>query len=268
MDRFIRFQGKHLHYRDDGRGPVVFLLHGFLESLQMWARLREALSKKYRVVSLDFPGHGKSQTIAIEHSMELMAEGVIAVADHLGIERFSVAGHSMGGYVALALGHRYTDRLDGLALLHSNALSDRPEKKIERDRAARVVLRSLRIFVDEAIPYLFGPGNAKKFSREAEELMESARLTDPLGAAACLKGMRNRPDRMKLLTKLTIPVLVVSGSNDPVMPLERVGNHFDASPYITGITLPGVGHLGFIEAPTQTLEAMESWLLNSSSGQG
>src|SRR5690606_21442457 len=93
-------------YSDEGQGQVILLLHGFLENSSMWKDIAPELAKNHRVVAIDLLGHGQTGCLGYIHSMELMAEVVEAVLNHLKIETYTVIGHSMGGYVALALAEK------------------------------------------------------------------------------------------------------------------------------------------------------------------
>ena len=110
----------------------VVLLHGYLESLRVWDDFVGLLTDKVRVGAIDIPGHGRSSNIAPVHTMELMADVVAGVLDTLGIEKVTMVGHSMGGYVALAFCAAYAHRLDGLVLLSSTPNPDTDLKRENR----------------------------------------------------------------------------------------------------------------------------------------
>src|SRR5579872_6736259 len=96
------FRQVKVRFSDKGKGRVIVLLHGFLESLEIWEELAAKLSKSFRVIAIDLPGHGQTPVIGYVHSMELIAECVKAVMDFLHLKKYVVVGHSMGGYAALA----------------------------------------------------------------------------------------------------------------------------------------------------------------------
>ena len=105
----VRFKDINIHYTEAGQGSAVVLLHGFLEASWMWKDILATLKKKYRVVCIDLPGHGKSDCIGYVHSMDEMAESVHAVLAHLKLRRVSMVGHSMGGMIAVTLA-KHSDR--------------------------------------------------------------------------------------------------------------------------------------------------------------
>src|ERR1044071_7202110 len=112
--------GAKVRYADTGKGRVVVLLHGFLESLEVWFGngFAQELAQHFRVIAIDLPGHGKSDCVGYVHRMERMADVVKGVMDELGLRRYAMVGHSMGGYVALAFAERYKENLCGLCLFH------------------------------------------------------------------------------------------------------------------------------------------------------
>ena len=101
-----------IHYKTFGNGPGIVLLHGFLESATMWKSLIPQLSKNKFVITIDFPGHGKSGVISEIHTMELMAEVVNELLLHLQISSATFIGHSMGGYVSLAFTELFPEKVE------------------------------------------------------------------------------------------------------------------------------------------------------------
>src|ERR1035437_2147572 len=122
MINYSDFRNIKVRYSDKGKGRVIVLLHGFLESLEIWEELSAKLSKRFRVIAIDLPGHGQTPVIGYIHSMELMAECVKAVMDSLDLRKYVVVGHSMGGYAALAFAELFPQRVAGLCIFHSTAL--------------------------------------------------------------------------------------------------------------------------------------------------
>ena len=113
--------GVTIHYQVSGEGPAVTLLHGYTGSHQDWVRQIPLLSKKYRVVTLDWRGHGKSEALsaASDYSFELLIQDTYGLLRHLGIHTSCIVGHSMGGFIALELALRYPDVVSALVLVDS-----------------------------------------------------------------------------------------------------------------------------------------------------
>src|ERR1051326_356905 len=159
MIRHADFRNVKVRFSDKGKGRAIVLLHGFLESLEIFNGLSDKLSKSFRVISIDLPGHGQTPSLGYIHTMELMAECVKSVLDFSGIRKYVVIGHSMGGYVALAFAEKFPQHIAGLCLFHSTAMPDSEEKKKDRDRAAEVVMHDHTQYVTDLIPKLFAKEN-------------------------------------------------------------------------------------------------------------
>lgn len=248
MDQFTQFKNGQLRFRESGKGSTVVLLHGFLESLEIWDDYAERLAHNYRVVSIDLPGHGQSDCLGYVHPMELLAEAVKVVLDGLGIRRYILIGHSMGGYVALAFADRFPDQVKGLGLVFSSAQADSNQKKRDRDRAIELVKANHRSFIRKAIPLLFRPKNRKIYHEEIKALKQLALQTSKQGAIANLEGMKIRPNREVILKFSPCPVLILAGKHDPVIPLEKIEPQMLLSERGFGMVLHDCGHMGFIEA--------------------
>jgi pimeloyl-ACP methyl ester carboxylesterase len=116
-ERSVRLDGIVFRYREtgDGTGPVLVLLHALGEDARDWDEVAAALSSRYRVLALDQRGHGQSEYTA-RYSFELMRDDLRNFVDALGLERFSLMGHSMGGLVALLFAEEHPERVQRLAI--------------------------------------------------------------------------------------------------------------------------------------------------------
>jgi pimeloyl-ACP methyl ester carboxylesterase len=259
MFHHILFKGKPVHFRSSGQGPALVLLHGFLESLSIWGDFEAELNQEFNVICIDLPGHGSSGVQAEVQSMSLMADAVKAVLDKLKVKECVMVGHSMGGYVALAFANQYPRALQGFCLFNSTALEDPPQKKKDRVRALKVIQMNPAIFVNEAIPNLFAPGNIDRFRADVERIKKEALRTPILGINGSLLGMKDRPDQLDFIAQYPKPILFIAGEQDPVMPLANLKNQLNASPRIESLLLPNVGHMGFIEAKEETLSRVREF---------
>ena len=126
---FLDYKNTRIHYTDQGKGAAVILLHGFLENVSMWDDLAEELSKRNRVVCIDLLGHGASGGLKQAHSMQMMAEVVHFVINRLKLKQIILIGHSMGGYVSLALLEKYASSVKAICLVNSTAVADSENRK-------------------------------------------------------------------------------------------------------------------------------------------
>lgn len=204
-----------LNYEIYGTGSQnLVLLHGFMENLLMWDDMTPLLSKRFRLIKIDLPGHGRSDLYAQTHTMELMAEKVKEVTDTLGLNTFHLLGHSMGGYVSLAFAEKYAHSLTSLTLFFSTALPDDKEKKQIRHRSLGIIDQAFSMFVNNSIPNLFNP-NERDVLKDKIDLAKTLALsTNPEGVKAAQRGMIERPNRVAILEQFNKKILIISGRHD------------------------------------------------------
>jgi len=246
-------------YADEGRGTPVLLLHGYCGSRAYWDDVMPLLSASFRIIAPDCRGHGESEATEGVYSMEQLAEDAVRLLDALGIGRAFVLGHSMGGYTALALAERYSDRLLGLGLLHSTTFPDDEAGRAGRDQVARrVAEEGVRGHIDDLVPKLFAPKHRSSMPDKLRKAREIGYGTSPLGAIGGALGMKERPDRRGVLERLNVPALLLAGEADGVIAPEK---RFPASgDGITAVELAGSGHMGMMEAPEAFAEAVAAFV--------
>ena len=259
MAHYISYQGKEIRFHSEGIGKPLVLLHGFLESLSIWKDFSTQLSKQFRVISIDLPGHGLSEVIDTVHSMEMMAAVVKNILDHCGLKSCVMAGHSMGGYVMLAFARQYPEYLKGICLFNSNALADSPEAKVNRSRAVMVVKQNRQGYISQFIPDLFAPANVGKFQKEIAELREAALKMSKEGIIASLEGMKARRSHLDFLEKTAIPVMFIVGKKDPRSDFALLQDQIALPTHSESLILSECGHMGWLEAKDVTLPALGSF---------
>lgn len=252
----IDYKNTKISYSDSGKGNAIVLLHGFLENQTMWQDLVPELSKKYRVITIDLLGHGKTESLGYIHSMEDNANAVHSVLSKLRIRKAIFVGHSMGGYVALAFAELYPGFVKGLVLLNSTSKADSEERKTNRNRAIKAVKKDYVGFIRLSIANLFNPDNRERLVDEIEKVRAEALKTPLQGIVASLEGMKIRKDQETLLHSSTFPILLVLGKKDPVL------NYEDGLKQIENTTVKLVvfpdGHMSHIE----NLEELKKVLLD------
>jgi len=217
MSHFIIYKNIKVHYSDQGKGSAIVLLHGFLENSSMWNNLIPHLIKRNRVICIDLLGHGKTECLGYVHSMDLMAETVNAVLKKIRMRRIKLIGHSMGGYVALALCDAFPEKVKALCLMNSTSRADSDEKKTNRDRAIEAVKNNYKTFVRISVSNLFKPSNRLILTKEIKEVTKEALKTPLQGIVAALEGMKNRPDRETLLSETSFKKMMIIGKEDPAL---------------------------------------------------
>lgn len=241
---------------------AIVLLHGYLESLDVWEDFQRLLKKQMRVVTLDLPGHGISQVKGPIHTMDFLADTVAGVMDELELPKATILGHSMGGYVALALLERHPERVEKIVLMHSTPLADTPEKAAARDREIAVFEAGHKDAVAETASTAgFAPDNLQRLKDEQEFLREQVYITESEGAVAILRGMKERKDQSDMLRASGIPQLFVFGRHDGYIPVEKAEKIAADHPAAEVVWLEDSGHLGFLEEPEKAADAVRQFVL-------
>ena len=242
----LKFKNREVFYQVSGAGKPVVMLHGFLESSQIWNDFLPEFSEYGQIITIDLPGHGRSQCIEEVHSMELMAEAVHAVLLSIGVKKAEFVGHSMGGYVVLAFLELYPQMVDSLMLLNSTPAADSEEKKEIRERSVEVVEKNKRAYISMAISKLLTPEHNELFSKEVEQLKETAYNFPTEGITAALRGMKIRTDRTSVLKGYPGSKIIVSGKEDPIMNIQEIKKlAIETESFF--VSLPG-GHLSYLES--------------------
>lgn len=252
----IKFRKKNISYTDTGEGKAIVLLHGFTESLKIWTAFSAQLSKKYRVITIDLPGHGKSGRIDNIHSMDLMAEVVRTVLKKAGVGKCLMIGHSMGGYVTLAFAGKYPDMLKGFGLFHSHCFADSKADITGRNRTIAIVDKDKFSFVAQFIPGLFPDEARHTHAGAIEKLVQRASKMDKESVIAAIEGMKSRKDQAVLLKETTLPVLFILGLKDSKAPVDRLWEMISLPAVSQTLLLKNTGHMGYIEEPGECLGAI------------
>lgn len=253
-----------LHYRIKGSGPALVLLHGFMESREIWNHFLPALTRNFSVVMIDLPGHGRSNNTDNVHTMPVMAQAVKQILDKENIQNCTMAGHSMGGYVTLAFARLFPELLNGLVLLHSHPDEDDAETIKNRDRSIEIVRKNKGSFISSFIPSLYHEPNQEKFKEEINRQIEIASSMAPEGIIAAQEGMKQRESFVDLLEKISIPVFFIIGKKDARANLPALLEHIGRPSHSEAMLLDNVGHMGFLEASNEVLSSLQHFAIKCS----
>ena len=249
--------GVRLHFEVHGDGPPVLLVHGYPLSGRLWDEVVGHLGPGFRVIVPDLRGHGRSDAAEVA-GMDDLAADLLAVLDAADESRPVVlVGMSMGGYASLAFCRHYPHRVRALALVDSRASSDSPDAAEARRRTAeRVMQEGVESVADEMVGKLFSPSAPDALTRLWRDRMAQ---TPPLGVAAALRGMAERPDSEEMLRDLDIPLLVIVGEDDVITPPEAARS----MSYAAGgslVVITGAGHMTPVEKPEEVASALDRFL--------
>ena len=266
MEKSLLFKNTKITYTDSGKGAVVVLLHGFLENKHMWNEIIPEISKNKRVLAIDLLGHGHTGCLGYIHPMELMAEAVTAVLKTLRIRKITLIGHSMGGYVSLALAEKNRKMIRGLCLLNATAASDDTSRKKLRERANKMAQINLSNIVRMSFINLFSEKSKKIFNPEIQLALSEALQTSLQGYSACQEGMRIRPNRLSVLKNNHFKKLFILGKKDPVLPVNKGIKEAEETQSET-VVLSG-GHMSHIENSDELTRVLNTFIRRSLSSLG
>ena len=243
--------GITMAYDDTGNGPALLLIHGFPLCRRMWyPQIKAIVTAGYRVVAPDLRGFGESDAPAGPYSMELFADDMVELLDHLGIGAAIVGGMSMGGYVLFNLLEQYRSRVRGACFITTRAVADDEAGRERRLMLAREVAK-------------FGPQVATKAFETLlfaeESLLERPKLvnevcgwmtaSDSRGIAGGLLAMRERKDYSNELSSFDVPALAIGAEGDKAAPPDNARAIAAGIPGCRLAIIPHAGHMANLENP-------------------
>ncbi|MGE5194389.1 MAG: alpha/beta fold hydrolase [Deltaproteobacteria bacterium] len=255
-----------LHYSEAGTGTPLVLLHGFPLSSEIWRVQRAGLNQRWRVITPDLRGHGKSPAPEGMYEMEAMARDVLALLDSLRIAKAVIMGHSMGGYVTLAAAKIAPERFLGLGLIASQAAADTEEARQGRFKLIeKVAAEGSGAVAAAMIPRLFAPRGGVG-NDVIEEVRQMILKTPRAGIVGALQGMAARENTEAVLAKLTVPVLLLAGEHDQIIPPAKSQALAAAVSRATLAIVENAGHMPMLENPAETTAAIGEFLSKTVEG--
>lgn len=243
--------GITMAYDDNGSGPPLLLIHGFPLCRRMWhPQIKALVSAGFRVITPDLRGFGESEAPEGPYSIDLFADDMVELLDHLGIEAAVVGGMSMGGYILFNLADRYRSRVRGACFITTRANADDAAGKERRLALARDVKK-------------FGPqvvaGAFEQLLFAEESLVERPKLVgeaygwmianDSRGIAGGLLAMRERMDYTFRLSGFNLPALAIGAEGDKAAPPENARIIAAGIPGCRLVLIPYAGHMANLENP-------------------
>ena len=248
----IKVNDIELAFERRGKGTPLVLLHGFPLDHHTWDFVAPLLENDFDLIIPDLRGFGESTISDITYTMDTFASDIAGLLDHLGIKKTVIAGHSMGGYVALAFVKLYPERVSGLGLVSTQTLADPPDRKEGRYKSAADVAENGIGNVVEAMTPKFT--SDEKIQLSAREIMEKQKPSAFIGA---LKAMAERMDTTTLLSSFLFPLVLIHGDQDNLIPMDRARESKSLVPSAHLFELKDVGHLPMMEAVKETAEALK-----------
>jgi pimeloyl-ACP methyl ester carboxylesterase len=269
----LDLHGERVAYVDEGRGEVLLLLHGMAGSSQTWRSVIKPLSRQFRVIAPDLPGHGESTKPRSDYSLGAFAALLRDLLDELGVSRATIVGHSLGGGVAMQLLYQHPDYAQRLILIGSGGLG--PD--------VGLTLRLLSAPGAELIMPIIAPRQVlaagervwswlRKAGIEAprgEEIWRSySTFSDAPTRQSFLRTLRSVVDYRgqavsalnRLNTKTELPIMAIWGDRDAMIPVGHAYAAKQARPDIRLEVLADVGHFPQVERPAEVVELIEDFI--------
>ncbi|OFY61673.1 MAG: hypothetical protein A2V64_02515 [Bacteroidetes bacterium RBG_13_43_22] len=261
MTGFFHYKGGRIHYTDQGKGRVIVLIHGYLETHEVWKDFARKLAGKHRVICVDLPGHGKSDLLSATLTMDSIAEIIMEMLKSTGIEKVFLTGHSLGGYIALAFAEHYPGMLSGYCLFHSHPLADAPEALGKREREIALVKAGKKdLMYPDNVSKMFAAVNLEKLTGRLQRSKEIASSIPGEGIIAVLRGMMARPSRLAVMESGRVPCLWILGAMDNYINCELAQTIVRLPENAKLVILKNSGHLGFIEEEAKSLEILTKFI--------
>lgn len=252
MQTFIYQNKKRLSYRKEGTGFPLVLIHGFPEDGDIWKNQLLVLQGKFTIIIPDLPGSGASERLDKTDDKEITmadyADCMFALLQYENINECAVIGHSMGGYIALALVERHPNIIRGFGFVHSTAFADSDERKVMRAKGINTMGEyGSYAFIKTIVPGLFSEQYKQNHYEQINVLIEKGKSFQPAALQQYYKAMMLREDKTSVLKSSKVPVLFIMGKEDKAAPIDDVLQqaHLPLISYIH--ILENSAHMGMLE---------------------
>ena len=246
-----------LFSREKGQGKPVLLIHGFPFHQEIWDGYVERLSDEFRVITVDLPGFGKSEPLKSPFTLEQVASTLLDFLRKNDLKKVSIVGHSLGGYVALAMVKDSPELFASLVLFHSTAYADSAEKRAARSKSVEFVQKNGALpFTSGFIPPLFFNPIHPAIER-VKKIASEATSQSVIGYTL---AMKDRPDHSKTLEVFKNPTLFLAGKNDPGIPVDSIIKQAAHCQKGEIQIFENVSHMGMLEKPEATASKIKDFL--------
>lgn len=236
--------------------PVLCLIHGHGVDPSIWDGIYNELAPDVQIVKPDL------STLTHHDTIEAYAEYVYSLLQTARLANVVLIGHSMGGYIALALAEKHPEMIRGLGLFHSTAFADDDARKQKRQQAIELLeQKGSRPFIEGVVPSMFAEGNRRRMADIIRSLIEAGSQLPADALKAGIRAMQARPDRSHVLREANYPVLIIAGKEDNLVPFEKSEQLFELPANVQTTVLEQAGHLGMLEEPEEATNAIRRFLI-------
>lgn len=251
-----------IYYEKTGKGPAIVLLHGFPSDHSTWDPVVPGLEKKYTLLLPDFPGAGKSKTLAEPLTLELMAQSVAEIIARENIKEAIIAGHSMGGYTALVFARMFPERTKALSLIHSSAYADSEERKINRRKAMALIGKGeleKETFLKSMAPNLFAEAFRNTHPRIVNRIVEKGKSLSGDTLISFYQAILQRKDASDVLSNADFPVQWIIGDEDTSTPMKDALEQAHLAAVNDISIYRNCGHMSMLERTEELVKDLDAF---------
>ncbi|MBU2879023.1 MULTISPECIES: alpha/beta fold hydrolase [Alteromonadaceae] len=278
--KFVDLDGINVHYKDEGKGPVILLVHGTLGDLFDWdVWTQELLKSGFRVVRFDIPGFGLSGNIANgNYSVDRTHTLIDSLMDHVGAEKFGIAGISYGGMVVFRYAATRTDRVTSMVLINSagiqtaNAVKRKPKTPGEKPKRTSIFMYSPVVEKDDIVSFYDNYINDKsKVTPEfVQRKLDFLNIQERDKTSIATFKLYEKGDPQRVLSHVKAPSLIMWGTANKALDTKTASAFIDALPnacLTKLVTFESGGHYINIERPIETVKVAQSFFLDLKSAK-
>jgi pimeloyl-ACP methyl ester carboxylesterase len=256
-----QLNGVEIAYTDQGKGTPILFVHGYPLSKAMWDPQAKGLASNFRVMTMDLRGHGESEAPLWLYTMEMFADDIKALLDHLSINQVVLAGFSMGGYVTFAFYRKYRNLVKALILADTRPQADSPEGKQGRFKTAQTAhQQGGGVIADAMLPKLLTAQSLQSKNDLVQSVRKIMTHTPVAGIVGDLMAMAGRPDSVPLLSEISCPTLILVGEQDGLTPPADAKLMAEKIKKSRLEIIPAAGHLSNLEQPDHFNKAVRNFL--------
>jgi 3-oxoadipate enol-lactonase len=254
----ITHDDTQLYYEVHGNGRPLLAVHGFPLSGKLWAEVTPDLARDHRLIVPDLRGLGQSRPTP-DTSMGRYVEDLVAVLAEAKVdEPVILMGLSMGGYILMEFWRRYPEKVAALILANTRAQADTLAAAEGRyTTAEKVLAEGSHVVADSMVEKLFAASAPAELKEEWHGIMANS---SPVGVAAALKAMAERPDSLDTLTTITVPTLIIAGREDTITPVSDAETMHRLVEGSTLAIIEEAGHMTPVESPGAFAMAVQQFL--------
>ncbi len=251
-----------VNYTDQGpdNAPVLIFIHGFPLNKFLWNKQVEALKDNYRVIAYDIREHGDSEAGNVEFSIELFVNDLICFMDVLKIEKASICGLSMGGYIALNAVENHPERFDALVLSDTHCIADSSETKEKRMKSIEDIQKDgLEKYAEDSVRNFFVPESLITKADEIAAVKKMILKTSRQSLYKTIIALYVREETCNILDKIKVPVLILVGEKDKITPPGAARFMHEKIQDSTLYIVKHAGHLSNMENPEEFNNQLKSF---------